>query len=208
MTDAFLSYSGSLPRLFWPLMSIMLIAFVALRLPVIGRVLRLGITLGLLALLAVTLSERERIDPYFQRIAAFLKLDDQQVTGREVRIRMAPDGHFWARVRLNGIERRMLVDSGATVTAVSVATAEAAGLQPHEGLTPMLVTTANGTVRVRRATIERLRLGTISAPDTAVVVSPAFGDMNVLGMNFLSRLKSWRVEEGTLILVPHRPRPV
>jgi aspartyl protease family protein len=27
-------------------------------------------------------------------------------------------------------------------------------------------------------------------------------------MNFLSRLKSWRVEERTLILVPHHPQDV
>jgi aspartyl protease family protein len=39
-----------------------------------------------------------------------------------------------------------------------------------------------------------------------VVVSPAFGDTDVLGMNFLSRLKSWRVEDGVLVLVPHHPQ--
>ena len=32
------------------------------------------------------------------------------------------------------------------------------------------------------------------------------GDTDVLGMNFLSRLKSWRVEEGVLVLVPHHPQ--
>jgi aspartyl protease family protein len=26
-------------------------------------------------------------------------------------------------------------------------------------------------------------------------------------MNFLSKLQSWRVENGTLILVPHHPQP-
>jgi aspartyl protease family protein len=41
-----------------------------------------------------------------------------------------------------------------------------------------------------------------------VVVSPAFGNMNVVGMNFLSRLKSWRVEDGVLILQPHHPQAV
>ena len=30
--------------------------------------------------------------------------------------------------------------------------------------------------------------------------------MNVLGMNFLSRLKSWRVEDGELVLVPNHPQ--
>jgi len=33
-----------------------------------------------------------------------------------------------------------------------------------------------------------------------------FGGLDVLGMNFLSRLESWRVEGQTLILVPHHPQ--
>jgi aspartyl protease family protein len=48
-----------------------------------------------------------------------------------------------------------------------------------------------------------LRLGDIAARGLGVVVSPAFGDTDVLGMNFLSKLKSWRVEGQTLILEPH-----
>ncbi len=39
-----------------------------------------------------------------------LNLQDQSVVGDTVRIRMAPDGHFWARVTVNGVNRRMLVD--------------------------------------------------------------------------------------------------
>jgi aspartyl protease family protein len=51
--------------------------------------------------------------------------------------------------------------------------------------------------------VRELRLGDIAARDLGVVVSPAFGDTDVLGMNFLSKLKSWRVEGQTLILEPH-----
>ena len=60
--------------------------------------------------------------------------------------------------------------------------------------------------RAQSSTIGELRLGDITARDLAVVVSPAFGDTDVLGMNFLSRLKSWRVEDGVLVLVPHHPQ--
>ena len=42
----------------------------------------------------------------------------------------------------------------------------------------------------------------MTARDLDVVVSPAIGNVNVLGMNFLSRLDSWRVEDDVLILVP------
>jgi aspartyl protease family protein len=155
---------------------------------------------------AFVVSERERFDPYFARLASALDLGDQRVVGGEVRIRMAADGHFWARARIGGIERRLLIDSGATLTALSSGTARAAGLQVRDSVFPMIVRTANGSVRADVSEIGELRLGAIVARDLPVVVSPAFGDTDVLGMNFLSRLKSWRVEGRTLILTPHHPQ--
>jgi aspartyl protease family protein len=71
---------------------------------------------------------------------------------------------------------------------------------------PVILRTANGDIRAQTAEIAELRLGNIVARELAVVVSPAFGRVDVLGMNFLSRLKSWRVEGKTLILVPHHPQ--
>jgi aspartyl protease family protein len=56
-------------------------------------------------------------------------------------------------------------------------------------------------------TIEELRVGNVTARNLKVVSSPALGDLNVLGMNFLSRLASWRVEGRTLIMVPNHPQP-
>ena len=173
-------------------------------------IVRLGVqivTWGVLALLLVTvIDQRADIDPWIGRIAAMLKLEDQRVVGDTMRVRMSPDGHFWVRVRIGDTERRMLVDSGATVTAISTRTAAAAGLSVGEGIVPILLRTANGTVQAQTTSVDELRLGNIVARDLSVVVSPAFGDINVIGMNFLSKLKSWRVEDNTLILVPHHPQ--
>jgi aspartyl protease family protein len=127
---------------------------------------------------------------------------DQSVVGSEVRIPMADDGHFWAHATINGIERTMLVDSGATVTALSTATAAAAKIDPDGMALPAVVSTANGTVTGQSATIASLKVGGITATDLPTIVAPEFGNQDVLGMNFLSRLKSWRVEEKTLILTP------
>jgi aspartyl protease family protein len=49
--------------------------------------------------------------------------------------------------------------------------------------------------------VARAEVGDVATRELGVVVSPAFGDSDVLGMNFLSRLGSWRVEGRTLILV-------
>jgi len=130
-----------------------------------------------------------------------LGLEDQRVEGDTVRIRMSPDGHFWARVTLNGIERRMLIDSGATVTAISEQTARQAAVALSDGL-PAIIETANGSVAARRGRIEKVALGPLAMRDLGVVVSQNFGDLDVLGMNFLSRLHSWRVEGNVLVLEP------
>jgi aspartyl protease family protein len=121
--------------------------------------------------------------------------------GKELRIRKSLDGHFWVNGELNGRNVRFLVDSGATVTSISTATAARAGVEPGGGF-PVLVSTANGTVRAQRARADRLAVGTIERRDLALHVSEAFGDTNVLGMNFLSSLSGWGVEGQWLVLKP------
>jgi len=37
------------------------------------------------------------------------------------------------------------------------------------------------------------------------VISPALGPVDILGMNFLSQMESWRVEGRVLILTPKAP---
>lgn len=190
------------------IVAVLLAGLIARRVPFMRALVTIAGWAVLAGLLVVVVHQRQRFDPYFGKVASLLKLDDQEVVGSEVRIRMSPDGHFWAQVRMGDIERRMLIDSGATLTALSADTADAAGVPARAEIVPVLLRTANGTIRARTATVPELRFGTIVARKLPVVVSPAFGEMNVLGMNFLSRLKSWRVEGSTLILVPNNPQAV
>lgn len=184
------------------------VLLLVLRIRIVGAAVSLAVSAGLLTLLVMLAVQRAPYDPLLSRIASRFATGDQQVVGRELRIPMAADGHFWARARIDGVERRMLIDSGATVTALSARTARTAGLRIDSGIVPVILQTANGTIRADTAHIATLRLGDIAAHDLPVVVSPSFGDMDVLGMNFLSRLQSWRVEGSTLILVPHHPQAV
>ena len=181
-------------------------ALIARRVPVLRMVTMAAIWGVLIVLLLFLVGQRGRFDPYLSRIASALQLSDQQVVGKEVRIRMSGDGHFWADVRIGGLQRRMLIDSGATITALSTATASAAGLEVEKPMFPLLIQTANGRISAETASIPELRLGNVVARDVPVVVSPAFGETDVIGMNFLSRLASWRVEGRTLVLTPHHPQ--
>jgi len=74
------------------------------------------------------------------------------------------------------------------------------------GLAPVVLRTANGATPAETGTIDELRVGNIVARDLKMVTAPGL-DLDVIGMNFLSELESWRVEGQTLVLVPHHPQP-
>jgi aspartyl protease family protein len=175
---------------------------------VVGRLIRVAISFGILAFLIFVLLQQAPYQPELARFTQKIGLDDQQVVGKEVRVSMASDGHFWVRATVNGVPRRMLIDSGATITAISGETAEQAGIESGTGLTPVILRTANGAAPAETGSIDELRIGNIVARNLKVVTSPGLGNLDVIGMNFLSQLKSWRVEGRTLVLVPNHPQPV
>jgi aspartyl protease family protein len=82
---------------------------------------------------------------------------------------------------------------------MSATTARNAGVE-ESGAFPVLVDTANGTVSASRGTIGALKVGPIERRDHSVFVSESFGDLDVLGMNFLSSLSSWGVQGEWLVL--------
>lgn len=176
------------------------------RIPVVGRVIRFTFSLGLLAFLIFILLQQAPYQPELARFTAKLGLDDQQVSGKELRVKMSSDGHFWVVATINGVKRRMLIDSGATVTALSEGTARAADIDAGSGLAPVVLRTANGSTPARTGSIDELRVGNIVARNLKIVTAPGLGGLDVLGMNFLSKLQSWRVEGQTLVLVPHHPQ--
>jgi aspartyl protease family protein len=183
-----------------------IVLVILFNIPFVGRILRTLFSVGLLAFCLFFLFQQAPFDPTLSRIRSQLGLDDQRVTGSDVRIAMSPDGHFWARVSINGVQRRMLIDSGATISAISEKTAAEASVTKGTSLMPVVLQTANGAVRAETGSIDRLTVGSIQARNLKTVVSPALGPVDILGMNFLSQLASWRVEGRILILVPAPPR--
>ncbi|MET0250126.1 MAG: TIGR02281 family clan AA aspartic protease [Sphingobium sp.] len=181
-------------------------ALVARRLPM-NAVLRMALLwIGIFALLWAVFSSAEQ--------AGWLKGQGVRspgpppgetqaaVAGGALRIAVSMDGHYWAEGTINGTPARFLIDSGASVTALSDRTARAAGLNMDSAGPPLVMTTANGKVEVQRTSIGTLQVGPIRASDLEAVVSPGFGDVNVIGMNLLSRLKSWGVRDGHMVLTP------
>src|SRR3546814_13852378 len=95
----------------------------------------------------------------------------------------------------------MLVGSGATTTAISASTSAAAGITIDERGFPEVISTANGAIAALPGVAAQVTIGGITARDLPVIVSPAFGDTNVIGMNFLSQLKARRVAGRAHVLI-------
>jgi len=179
---------------------------VAARAPRAGvAVRRLG-NLLMLVVFGLAVMRFVRMDPAFDAALHAVGAPEQSVSGGETRIPLSQDGHYWITAKLNGTPLRLMVDTGATVTAISADVAEAAGIEPDPLRPEARVDTANGSVTAAPASIESLRFGSIAARDLDAIIMPGADGPNVLGMNFLTRLKGWRVEDGVLILTPHRPQ--
>jgi len=120
--------------------------------------------------------------------------------GKETRIPMALDGHFWVDGRVNGVRMKFLVDSGATMTTIDLQSAERAGVQMSRQR-DQFVRTGNGIIRVRSGQAQTLSIGGIERKDVGVQIADN-DDLNVLGMNFLSSLSRWGVQGRWLVLEP------
>lgn len=180
------------------LLAVMLVgsAFVARKIP-IGQAARMLLAwAAIFAVGAVVLSYRHDVGRFFKGRFG----EAAVVSGGTVRVPMSEDGHFYVDATLDGTAVRLMVDSGATTTTLARSTAARAGIEPGIGF-PVIVSTANGSMEVSRARVDAVTVGNIAMRDLPVHVAPN-DDLDVIGMNFLSRLSRWSVEDRTLVLTP------
>src|SRR5581483_386664 len=116
-----------------------LIIMLLQRIPYVGRLVRFAFSFGVLAFLIFVLLSQAPYQPELSRITDKLGLDDQKVSGKELHVAMSSDGHFWVVASINGVKRRMLIDSGATVTAISQSTARTAKVDLGSSFAPVVL---------------------------------------------------------------------
>lgn len=107
-------------------------------------------------------------------------------------------GHFFAQGSINGRSVPMLVDTGATLVALSQAEADRIGLKYRDGPRGM-VNTANGSVPTHRVTLNSVRVGDVLVYNVEAVVIPAQMNHVLLGNSFLTRFQMRR-DNDTLTL--------
>lgn len=129
-----------------------------------------------------------------------------EVVGGETVIPLGADGHFRVVATINGKELPVLIDTGATYTSMEEAAAKRLEIGNNPQRLPAELGTANGTISARFGLADEIRLGSIEARNVDVAITPDTNSpVAVIGMDLLSRLEGWRVENGKLILSPPRP---
>lgn len=109
-------------------------------------------------------------------------------------------GHYWIAGSANGQPVQFLVDTGATTVAMNSSQASQLGIDFRVVGKPMVVSTASGTAKAWRVTLDNVKIGAIQVMGVeAMVLDGPAPTEALLGMSFLSRV-SWREEQGMLVL--------
>ena len=112
-----------------------------------------------------------------------------------------PLGHFYVEPIVNGTRLRMLVDTGASVVALSRDDARLIGINPAPSDFRVRVATASGPVLVAPILLKEVSVGGLSVREVPAAVFPDNRlQVGLLGMSFLSKLSHFEVAGGRLVL--------
>jgi aspartyl protease family protein len=165
----------------------------------IGKMLKMGLAwVAIFGVVFLLFSFRGEFSSIGHRLKAEA-FGSAVADGETLRIPIGEDGHFWVDATINGRPLRLMIDSGASVTTISREFAESAGI-PVDGRRTV-VKTAGGPVSSIQSSADELEVGPIKRTDFPIDVNE-HDDINLLGMNFLRSLSSWRVEGTYLVLQP------
>lgn len=122
-------------------------------------------------------------------------IPEQVISGGDMELHRAKDGHYYIQGSINGNPITFLVDTGATVTTLQQNTAIIGGIKDCQATQS---NTANGIVDVCVGTIAEMQIGEYIINNAVVVSNPKIG-VNLLGMNVLGQFKI-RTENGVMYL--------
>jgi aspartyl protease family protein len=121
--------------------------------------------------------------------------------GQEVILHKLLNGHFMADVMINGQDVPMLIDTGASMIALTPEDAERVGLMPENLTYSLSVMTANGRARAASAELGSVAIGPIIRHDVPTMVAEKGKlDQSLLGMSFLDTLGSMQFQTDELRL--------
>ena len=172
----------------------------------IGEMIRALLFWAMIALvLALAYSYRFELETVTERLLSELLISRPATvsngTGATVQVARARAGDFSAQVEVNGAPVTMLVDTGASSVVLTQEAAKAANLPLDLLKYDVPVETASGRTRAAAVVIDRISVGGIVERRVPALVSaPGELKASLLGMSFLSRLRSFEISGGRLLM--------
>ncbi|MBX2804645.1 MAG: TIGR02281 family clan AA aspartic protease [Hyphomicrobiales bacterium] len=109
-----------------------------------------------------------------------------------VRIKKGWSGHFVAKAEIGDKPVSMIVDTGASTVVLSHEDARRLGIRTHDLRYTVNVQTANGASEAARVYLDNISVGSVVIPNVETLVAkPGSLHQSLLGMSFLSRLRSY-----------------
>lgn len=132
-------------------------------------------------------SRKPLVDPAIQGRTAYLRKEDD-------------NGHYWANAKINGAFIRMMVDSGASVIALTPRDAQKLHIDTSRLNYDRELSTANGRVRAATVILDEIVIERVRVTDVQAVVLSGGLETSLLGMSFLNRLTEWKATPRAILI--------
>ncbi len=118
----------------------------------------------------------------------------------ETILHRASDGHFYADARINGTVVRLLVDTGASIVALTRADAEKVGLRFKEEEFTASADTAGGKVALKQVTLDRVALGPVESTHVDAAIAGPELTQSLLGQSWLAEVGHVTIDGDVMTL--------
>lgn len=122
--------------------------------------------------------------------------------GEAVHLRRGADGHYWAEALIDGRSVRLMVDTGATLVALTPEDAARLGAEPADHDYSRAVQTASGRVRAAPVVLASVSIAGARMEGVEALVVETGLPHSLLGMSFLGRLSGFEATPSGLTLKP------
>ncbi len=119
---------------------------------------------------------------------------------RGVSLTREGNGHFFAQGDVDGAPVRFMVDTGASVIALTAADAQKLGQTWYPNELQMVGRGVNGDVIGKPIMLGRVRIGDIEATNVRAIIVPEGLDVSLLGQSFLSQVSNVNIRGDQMTL--------
>ena len=121
-------------------------------------------------------------------------------SGGDTTLTRSGDGHFYANVRVGGMPVNFMVDTGASIVALTASDARALGLSWNEADIRPIGHGASGQVMGVPVMLDRVELDDHRADNVAAVIIPEGLRISLLGQSFLSAIPRVQIQGQTMVM--------